>query len=76
MQVRQQVQPEDEKGKRKVWTSSQTPCAKPAGKEHWEAPPNGWTKLNVDGSFIEQTGEAVIGVIITITAGLCCRGGS
>ena len=64
LQVRQQVQPEDEKGKRKVWTYSQTPCAKPAGKEHWEAPPNGWTKLNVDGSFIEQIGEAGVGLII------------
>ena len=30
----------------------------------WEAPPEGRTKVNVDGSFVEQTGKAgnLIGV--------------
>ena len=30
----------------------------------WEAPPEGRTKVNVDGSFVEQTGKAGVGVII------------
>jgi len=39
-----------------------------ARKEHdrktkWEPPPAGWVKLNVDGSFVQQSGESGVGVI-------------
>jgi hypothetical protein len=29
----------------------------------WEPPPAGWIKINVDGSFVESTGAAGVGVI-------------
>jgi ribonuclease HI len=32
-------------------------------KSKWEPPPVGWVKFNVDGSFVQQSGEAGIGVI-------------
>ncbi|RLM75306.1 hypothetical protein C2845_PM15G03980 [Panicum miliaceum] len=40
-------------------------CAgsKVLGKTAWEPPPTGWIKINVDGVFVSQTGEAGIGVI-------------
>jgi ribonuclease HI len=31
--------------------------------DRWEPPPEGWLKLNVDGSFVVQTGEAGVGVV-------------
>jgi hypothetical protein len=64
LQVRQQNQPEEAKGKRKVWISCLTPSARSAVQALWEPLPEGWTKLNVDGSFVDQTGEAGVGVII------------
>ena len=33
------------------------------GPTDWEPPPTGWTKINVDGSFVSQSGEAGIGII-------------
>nr|CAB3477240.1 unnamed protein product [Digitaria exilis] len=33
------------------------------GTKGWEPPREGWIKVNVDGSFVEQTGEAGVGVI-------------
>ncbi|KAF8762282.1 hypothetical protein HU200_009635 [Digitaria exilis] len=35
--------------------------SKPASR--WRPPPEGWTKVNVDGSFVIQTGGAGIGVV-------------
>ncbi|KAF8651412.1 hypothetical protein HU200_052400 [Digitaria exilis] len=32
----------------------------------WKPPSEGWIKVNVDGSFVEQTGEAGVGVIALI----------
>jgi hypothetical protein len=32
-------------------------------KSKWEPPPAGWIKFNVDGSFVQQSGEAGVGVI-------------
>lgn len=32
-------------------------------KMHWEAPPAGWKKVNVEGAFTEFTGEASVGII-------------
>jgi ribonuclease HI len=31
--------------------------------EKWKPPPEGWTKINMDGSFVEHTGQAGIGLI-------------
>lgn len=76
LQVDHKAQQADNKGKAKIWEPCKTPDAGLLMQPRWEPPPEGWTKLNVDDSFIEQTGEAGIGVIITTTAGLCCRGGS
>ncbi|KAF8641494.1 hypothetical protein HU200_067803 [Digitaria exilis] len=36
------------------------------GTKGWEPPREGWIKVNVDGSFVEQTGEAGVGVIRVI----------
>jgi hypothetical protein len=33
------------------------------GPTAWVCPPDDWIKINVDGSFVEQTGEAGVGVI-------------
>lgn len=30
----------------------------------WECPREGWLKVNVDGSFIAETGEASVGAVI------------
>nr|TKV94619.1 hypothetical protein SEVIR_9G307200v2 [Setaria viridis] len=30
----------------------------------WKPPPSDWVKINVDGAFDEQIGEAVIGIVI------------
>ncbi|RLN15823.1 hypothetical protein C2845_PM02G17800 [Panicum miliaceum] len=37
--------------------------SKELGRTAWEPPPAGWTKVNVDGSFVSQSGEAGIGII-------------
>lgn len=35
-----------------------------AGKhERWRAPPEGWCKINVDGSFLAENGTAGLGVV-------------
>jgi hypothetical protein len=48
---------EDQKHRRKETTCTKKP--KP-----WERPARGRLKLNVDGSYEEQTGEAGIGMIL------------
>nr|CAB3482375.1 unnamed protein product [Digitaria exilis] len=35
----------------------------------WSPPPAGWSKINVDGSFVEATGEAGVGVIARDSVG-------
>jgi hypothetical protein len=42
------------KGK-ECWTDSKT--------SGWTPPPPGWTKINVDGSFLVATGAAAVGVV-------------
>ena len=37
--------------------------SKDLGKTAWKPSPAGWIKVNVDGSFVPQTGEAGIGVV-------------
>jgi len=32
-------------------------------KTKWDLPSDGWVKLNVDGSFVQQNGGAGVGVI-------------
>lgn len=32
-------------------------------KSVWEPPPPGWVKFNIDGSFVQQSSEAGVGVI-------------
>nr|CAB3470319.1 unnamed protein product [Digitaria exilis]CAB3481165.1 unnamed protein product [Digitaria exilis] len=34
------------------------------------APPAGWCKINVDGSFVESTGDAGVGVVARDSAGV------
>jgi hypothetical protein len=48
-------------------------------RTQWVAPPDGWMKVNVDGSFVEQSGEAGVGVAVrnhrgdvVLTAWRCC----
>ncbi|KAF8650478.1 hypothetical protein HU200_063843 [Digitaria exilis] len=41
----------------------------PASKRVWMAPPAGWCKINVDGSFVESTGDAGVGVVARDSAG-------
>ena len=38
-------------------------CKEQDRKTKWEPPLAGWVKLNVDGSFVEQSGESGVGVI-------------
>lgn len=35
----------------------------------WTIPPEGWTKVNVDGSFVQATGEAGIGIVARNSSG-------
>jgi hypothetical protein len=46
------------KQKHKVPLEKQTP------KHLWQPPEEGWIKINADGSSVETTGEASVGVII------------
>lgn len=38
--------------------------------ESWKAPPAGWCEVNVDGSFVESTGAAGVGVVARDSAGM------
>jgi len=38
-------------------------CKEQDRKTKWEPPLAGWVKLNVDGSFVQQSGESGVGVI-------------
>jgi hypothetical protein len=48
------------------------------GKEHvvgdsvplWSPPPSGWTKVNVDGSYVDETGAAGVGVVARDSMGM------
>jgi len=64
LQVRQQAPTVDAKGKGKCWEAIPVPGVNELECASWEAPLEGWTKVNVDGSFVEQTGKAGVGVII------------
>lgn len=45
-------------------------------RTQWVAPPDGWMKVNVDGSFVEQSGEAGVGVVVRNHRGdVVCRHG-
>jgi hypothetical protein len=35
----------------------------------WKPPLEGWTKINMDGSFVEHTGQAGIGIIAKESSG-------
>ncbi|KAF8667903.1 hypothetical protein HU200_052531 [Digitaria exilis] len=41
----------------------------PNSAPRWEAPPEGWIKVNVDGSFVPQTGEAGAGIVARTSEG-------
>ena len=64
-QVRQQSEIIDEKGKASAGIQSlsvrQQRQSLSAGNL---APPDGWLKMNVDGSFVESSGEAGVGIVI------------
>jgi ribonuclease HI len=52
----------------KVSSKGKEHCNKSDNKEvaivpRWEPPPAGWFKVNVDGSFVDSTGDATIGAI-------------
>ena len=40
------------------------PKEKQTAKLLWRPPEEGWIKINVDGSYVERTGQASAGVII------------
>ncbi|OMO52400.1 hypothetical protein COLO4_37225 [Corchorus olitorius] len=49
----------------KVWEESQQqPTHKNIQEPRWEAPEEGWVKINVDGAFDENTKEAGIGLVV------------
>lgn len=54
----------NEKGKAKCWTPVPVVRQPTVRPQLWECPPAGWVKVNVDGSFIDQTGDAGVGVVI------------
>lgn len=35
------------------------------GDGTWEPPQEGWAKINVDGSYLEQSGDAGVGAVAT-----------
>ena len=39
------------------------------GSARWVPPPTGWAKCNVDGSFVSQSGEAGVGVVVRDSEG-------
>jgi hypothetical protein len=43
------------------WTDTKT--------SGWTPPPPGWTKINVDGSFLVATGAAAVGVVARDSSG-------
>jgi len=57
----------DSKGKQACSSSGKrkkdSKGSKGLGPTAWEPPPGGWAKINVDASFVPQTGEAGIGII-------------
>jgi ribonuclease HI len=58
--------PNDKKGKQEIQKDRRgaTNGHQPARQaQHWEPPLDGWVKLNVDGSYLELTGEAGVGVV-------------
>ncbi|KAG2587723.1 hypothetical protein PVAP13_5NG166162, partial [Panicum virgatum] len=58
------------KGKRPILETCARPMVKlPAIWEAWSAPDVGWVKINVDGAYMEDSGEAGIGVIIRDSSG-------
>ena len=42
----------------------EVPKEKQTAKLLWRPPEEGWIKINVDGSYVERTGQASAGVII------------
>lgn len=54
LQVRQNRQTVDGKGKAACWPSASAPRLRSESPSKWEPPPEGWLKLNVDGSFVAQ----------------------
>ncbi|GJN08410.1 hypothetical protein PR202_ga26323 [Eleusine coracana subsp. coracana] len=64
---RQQDADPSDKGKGKIWEPGNE--AKTRDREQdkkrarWNPPSTGWVKLNVDGSYVEETGQAGVGII-------------
>ncbi|RLN33118.1 hypothetical protein C2845_PM03G03460 [Panicum miliaceum] len=56
----------DSKGKKSIWVQKpkEVNDMKVAGKATSKPADPGWVKINVDGTFSEQTGEAGVGVVI------------
>jgi hypothetical protein len=51
-----------------VSSKGKEPCSRSENRasadvQRWKPPPVGWSKINFDGSFVEHTGEAGVGVI-------------
>lgn len=68
LEARQEADGGAGKGKRSCTTSNNS-CVLNKGKDAararsaWTPPKEGWIKLNVDGSFVAQTGQADVGVV-------------
>jgi ribonuclease HI len=60
--------PLDSKGKKPMWNHLPHTCKETKKNktdlQKWKPPDQGWLKVNVDGSYIAETGQASIGVVI------------
>jgi ribonuclease HI len=60
--------PLDSKGKKPMWNHLPDTCKETKKNktdlQKWKPPDQGWLKVNVDGSYIAETGQASIGVVI------------
>ena len=77
MNIRQYNVCQDVKGKGLAWISGGNPLLmhKPLvafSTNAWIPPKHGWVKVNVDGTYIEQTGEAGIGMLARDHTGTVC----
>jgi len=74
----QQNNVQDTKGKRPTCETSENSTQRSKtvmGKTNlhtWLPPRMGWAKINVDGAFVEQTGEAGVGILARDHSGSVC----
>jgi len=63
----------DEKGKAPMFVeeaNTKRRCSINLTRKGWTTPPEGWAKINVDGAFLPESGDAAIGVVARDCRGL------